>query len=168
MSTTLAYHIVDAFTTRPFAGNPASVVLFSEKEDEQKLAAVDDFTQALAAEFNLSNTAFVHAGMNLIFTQPAPAGSGYDTYSRVFVPNVGVDEDPVTGVAHTSIAPFWLCYPDALSRLHGSAEIKVSKTLRAKQVSKRGGEMVIVLDEAKGRVELRGGARTVMKGEVLL
>ncbi|MEV1021823.1 PhzF family phenazine biosynthesis protein [Streptomyces sp. NPDC050264] len=32
---------------------------------------------------------------------------GYDFVSRCFFPGVGVDEDPVTGSAHTALAPFW-------------------------------------------------------------
>ncbi len=36
------------------------------------------------------------------------AGSGaHDYVSRFFAPGVGVPEDPVTGSAHTALAPFW-------------------------------------------------------------
>ena len=31
----------------------------------------------------------------------------FDFVSRWFGPNVGVNEDPVTGSAHTSLAPYW-------------------------------------------------------------
>jgi PhzF family phenazine biosynthesis protein len=34
-------------------------------------------------------------------------GDGYDIVSRVFVPYVGIDEDPVTGSAHAALAPYW-------------------------------------------------------------
>lgn len=33
--------------------------------------------------------------------------SGYDFVSRGFFPAVGIDEDPVTGSAHTALAPYW-------------------------------------------------------------
>lgn len=33
--------------------------------------------------------------------------SGYDFVSRGFFPGVGIDEDPVTGSAHTALAPYW-------------------------------------------------------------
>jgi len=46
------FFVVDAFTDRPFGGNPAAVVLLSEPRD-------DAWLQAVAAEFNLSETAFV-------------------------------------------------------------------------------------------------------------
>ncbi len=32
---------------------------------------------------------------------------GYDFYSRYFAPWVGIPEDPVTGSAHTVLAPYW-------------------------------------------------------------
>jgi PhzF family phenazine biosynthesis protein len=37
----------------------------------------------------------------------ARPGLGYDFVSRGFFPRVGIDEDPVTGSAHTALAPFW-------------------------------------------------------------
>jgi PhzF family phenazine biosynthesis protein len=45
------YWIVDAFTDRPFAGNPAAVVPLDQRPDEA-------WMQAVAAEFQLSETAF--------------------------------------------------------------------------------------------------------------
>jgi PhzF family phenazine biosynthesis protein len=45
-------HTVDAFTSEPFAGNPAAVCLL---EDERS----DRWLQAVAAEMNLSETAFL-------------------------------------------------------------------------------------------------------------
>lgn len=47
------YYVVDAFTDRAFGGNPAAVVIL-----DQQLA--DDQLQTIAAEFNLSETAFLH------------------------------------------------------------------------------------------------------------
>lgn len=63
---------VDAFTARPFAGNPAAVCLL-----EQPAGA--SWMQACAAEMNLSETAFLH---------PRPDGA-YDL--RWFTPAVEVD-----------------------------------------------------------------------------
>ena len=59
--------IVDAFTDRPFAGNPAAVCLLDEERDA-------DWMQAVAAEMNLSETAFVRpldVGMELRWFTPA-------------------------------------------------------------------------------------------------
>jgi len=67
------YH-VDAFTSRLFGGNPAAVVPLSEW-------LPDDVMCAIAAENNLSETAFF-----------IPAGdSGVDFHLRWFTPTVEVD-----------------------------------------------------------------------------
>ncbi|GAA6036413.1 hypothetical protein JCM8097_001708 [Rhodosporidiobolus ruineniae] len=308
------FHTVDAFTSRPFSGNPAAVLVFSDSEEDQRRAGDDDKNQLVAAEFNLAETAFArkipgegsdeepvyelrwrtptvevplcgHATLATahvlfstthptattirfptrqsgelratkstsssgdelisldfpagdiltledghrrrpkvveavrkatrleedaikrvawydawdaavveldstvglealdvkvselasyakltILTQPAPANSGFDIYSRVFAPAVGIDEDPVTGAAHTALTPFWLS-PASLPRLSATLSAKDAKkhrTLRAKQVSRRGGEIECVLSEDGKRAELRGRARTVMRGEIEL
>jgi len=53
-ATGVQYRVVDAFTARPFAGNPAAVVLDAD-------GFPDELLQAVAAEMNLSETAFPHA-----------------------------------------------------------------------------------------------------------
>jgi PhzF family phenazine biosynthesis protein len=75
-----------------------------------------------------------------------------DFVSRFFAPNMGVDEDPVTGSAHCVLLPFWV------SRL-GRAE------LVAAQISERGGVVRCRLDG--DRVHLAGQAVTVAQGELL-
>jgi len=78
-------------------------------------------------------------------------GESHDFVSRFFAPNVGVPEDPVTGSAHCVLAPYWAA--------------RLGKTrLHARQVSKRGGE---VLCELRGdRVMLTGRAVTFMTAEI--
>jgi predicted PhzF superfamily epimerase YddE/YHI9 len=34
-------------------------------------------------------------------------GDRHDVVSRVFVPYLGIDEDPVTGSAHAALVPYW-------------------------------------------------------------
>jgi len=85
----------------------------------------------------------------------------------VFGPDAEVPEDPVTGSAHTALAPFWFSSP-SLERLHNPSKVKETSTLRAKQVSKRGGELIVKFDEKNRRVELTGFAREMMKGELSL
>ena len=76
----------------------------------------------------------------------------YDFYSRFFAPAVGLDEDPVTGSAHTSLAPYW--------------SKKLGKNImRACQASKRGGILECEM-APKGRVLIRGDARTVFEIEM--
>ncbi|MCX5137784.1 PhzF family phenazine biosynthesis protein [Streptomyces sp. NBC_00340] len=77
---------------------------------------------------------------------------GYDFVSRCFFPNVGIDEDPVTGSAHTTLAPFW---SERLGRT----------TLTGLQASPRSG---LVRTELRGeRTLLTGHAVTVVDGELL-
>ena len=86
-----------------------------------------------------------------IVTAPSDSGA-CDFVSRFFAPGLGIDEDPVTGAAHCSLAPYWA------QRLN-KAE------LVGHQVSKRGG---VVRVRARGdRVDLLGQAVTVMRGELL-
>ncbi len=82
----------------------------------------------------------------------APGSDGYDLVSRFFAPGSGVAEDPVTGSAHCTLAPFW------------AAKLGRS-TLRAWQASARGGEVRLKLDG--DRVWLEGNAVTVWRGELL-
>ncbi|MET7309477.1 PhzF family phenazine biosynthesis protein [Streptomyces sp. NPDC005134] len=77
---------------------------------------------------------------------------GYDYVSRGFFPRVGIDEDPVTGSAHTALAPFW-------SARFGRAE------LTGLQASARSG---LVRTSLRGdRTLLTGSAVTVVDGELL-
>ncbi len=79
----------------------------------------------------------------------APGEDGYDFVSRYFAPAKGVPEDPVTGAAHCMLAPYWA------ARLGKT-------TLRAFQLSARGGEIVCRL--AGDRVELEGGCVFYLEG----
>ncbi|MFJ2672056.1 PhzF family phenazine biosynthesis protein [Streptomyces sp. NPDC087525] len=79
-------------------------------------------------------------------------GRGYDFVSRGFFPAVGIDEDPVTGSAHTALAPFW-------SARLGRTE------LTGLQASARTG---LVHTALRGeRTLLTGRAVTVIDGELL-
>jgi PhzF family phenazine biosynthesis protein len=80
-------------------------------------------------------------------------GSGeFDFVSRFFAPGSGIDEDPVTGSAHTALGPYWA------GRL-GKTE------LNAFQASPRGG--VVRVRVEGDRVKLGGQAVTVMTGELM-
>lgn len=78
-------------------------------------------------------------------------GEQVDFVSRFFGPKAGVNEDPVTGSAHTTLAPYWYKKLD---------KIKMS----AKQISERGGNLEI--EYAGDRVKISGEAITYMKGEI--
>jgi PhzF family phenazine biosynthesis protein len=76
----------------------------------------------------------------------------FDFVSRFFAPGAGVDEDPVTGSAHTALGPYW-------SERLGKCEFT------AYQASARGGVVRVAL--TGDRVLLGGQAVTVMTGELL-
>ncbi len=90
---------------------------------------------------------------------------GVDFVSRFFAPNVGVDEDPVTGSAHTVLAPFWAA---RLQDRPGSSAgpLPVDHELIGHQVSPRGG---FVRTRLQGdRVLLSGEALTVACGTLVV
>jgi PhzF family phenazine biosynthesis protein len=102
---------------------------------EAVLAVTPDF-RALAAIGHTLN----------IVTAP---GRDTDIVSRVFAPAAGIDEDPVTGSAHSVLLPYWA---QRLGRSHFTAF----------QASRRGGHIVCEL--AGDRVILGGKCVTVVEG----
>jgi len=78
-------------------------------------------------------------------------GKDVDFVSRFFAPGVGIDEDPVTGSAHTTMIPYW-------SKRLGKSEMS------ALQISKRGGVLSCKL--LGNRVEIGGEAVTFMEGVI--
>ena len=86
----------------------------------------------------------------LIVTAP---GDRVDFVSRCFYPAYGIDEDPVTGSAHTLLTPLW-------------AKKLGKKRLEARQLSARGGSLRCELSGKKVRVG--GSAVTYLAGQLLL
>lgn len=78
---------------------------------------------------------------------------GFDFVSRFFAPAVGVNEDPVTGSAHTALTPYW------------SKKLE-KQELMGYQASARGG--VLRLRDEGERVIIEGQAVTVMIAEMLV
>lgn len=81
------------------------------------------------------------------------SGNDCDFVSRCFFPKTGVNEDPVTGSAHTSLVPYW-------------AKVQKKKTLFAKQLSSRGGELYCRYKE--NRVQIGGNVCEYLKGHISL
>ena len=84
----------------------------------------------------------------VIVTAP---GKKADFVSRFFAPASGVDEDPVTGSAHTSLTPYW------------NQRLK-KKRMKARQLSARGGRLICEMQD--DRVLISGKAVTYLKGEI--
>ncbi len=89
-------------------------------------------------------------GRGVIVTAP---GKTTDIVSRCFYPAYGIDEDPVTGSAHTTLAPYWV------------EKLKKQK-FTAFQASARGGH--IICDLKDDRTFLQGNAVTYSIGEIFL
>jgi PhzF family phenazine biosynthesis protein len=79
-------------------------------------------------------------------------GKDCDFVSRFFAPAVGIREDPVTGSAHCSLAPYWK------GRLGRDG-------FSARQVSARGGELEVRVEG--GRTFISGQAVTVLEGKLV-
>lgn len=88
--------------------------------------------------------------LTVVATAP---GNDCDFVSRFFAPQMGINEDPVTGSAHCALVPYWS------SRLHKTK-------LQARQISSRGGELECELSD--GRVFMSGSAVTYLTGSIQL
>jgi PhzF family phenazine biosynthesis protein len=80
-------------------------------------------------------------------------GKDCDFVSRCFFPRTGVDEDPVTGSAHTSLVAYW-------------ARVTNKKIFFAKQLSSRGGELCCELKDE--RVLIGGKVVEYMQGLITI
>lgn len=106
--------------------------------------ATEAEVEALAPDFR----ALRGLGANVVATAP---GTDVDFVSRFFAPGSGVDEDPVTGSAHCTLTPLWV---GRLGR----------NPLRARQISRRGGEVGCAL--AGDHVRLSGRVAWWLTGVV--
>ncbi|KUM86977.1 MULTISPECIES: PhzF family phenazine biosynthesis protein [Streptomyces] len=117
--------------------------LLLEVADEKTVHALRPDLKALAA----------YSERGIIATARAENPDlGYDFVSRCFFPNVGIDEDPVTGSAHTALAPHW-------------AQRLGRTDLTGLQASPRSGRVRTQL--CGERTLLTGRAVTVIEGELL-
>jgi len=83
----------------------------------------------------------------------APGFDDYDFVSRGFFPTTGINEDPATGSAHTTLTPYW---SQRLSKNH----------MNALQMSSRGGYLEV---ENKGeRTILKGQAHLYLQGKIFV
>jgi PhzF family phenazine biosynthesis protein len=109
-------------------------------EDEETVRGIEP-DQALLGRLDLHG---------VIITAP---GTDADFVSRYFAPKFGIPEDPVTGSAHCQLAPWWAA--------------RLGRTrLHARQVSRRGGELICRVNG--DRVILSGEAVSFLVGEITL
>lgn len=135
---------VDAGSITVLRGVRDTVAVLSDAETVARLTP--DFAKLMKVD-----------AYSVIATAPGPgadAGGDPDTpdfVSRFFVPREGINEDPVTGSAHCTLAPYWA---DRLGR----------NTLHARQVSARGGNIRCTM--RGDRVGLAGDAVTYSWGQI--
>jgi predicted PhzF superfamily epimerase YddE/YHI9 len=111
------------------------MAVFDGEEDVRALAPSFDGIRALGV-------------FGVIVTGP---GQEVDFVSRFFAPLQGIPEDPVTGSAHCTLVPYW---SKRLGRPH----------LRARQISKRGGELKC--EDRGERVTIAGRAVKYLEGTI--
>lgn len=129
---------IEAFGLRPneaYKGKTDYMLIFDSEKD------VVDMQPNLA----------VVAGMECRGVIVSAPGEEVDFVSRFFAPQSGIDEDPVTGSAHTSLTPYWS------RRLNKT-------TMKARQVSERQGELTC--SYLGDRVKIMGSAVVYMVGEI--
>ena len=130
--------VQDIIGVKPIKTYLGEINLFAELESEADVKNINpDFDKLI----NLD-------GQGLIISSKS---EDFDFVSRYFCPKYGINEDPVTGSAHTTLIPYW-------------AE-KLDKTsMVAKQISNRGG--VLYCTNLDNRVLIGGKAVLYMKGEI--
>jgi PhzF family phenazine biosynthesis protein len=133
----------------PSLGNPEILGVYKHRD-----IIVELTNEAAVRKCQPDFTLMKKTGAKVIITSVSDALQASDTFvSRFFAPSVGIDEDPVTGSAHSQLIPFW--------------SNKLGKTkMTARQLSRRGGTLYC---ELKGdRVIMGGKCVFYMQGEFSL
>ncbi len=131
------------------------LAVFKGKTDYMLVYETQAQIEALKPDFREMSSV---PARGVIVTAPGNADDdeAVDFVSRFFGPQSGIDEDPVTGSAHTTLIPYW-------------AE-KLGKTeLTARQLSKRGGYLRCKLNdngETPARVDISGQVQLYLTGEI--
>jgi PhzF family phenazine biosynthesis protein len=116
----------------------------------------DDYLAIYSSEEDIVNLKVDYVALKSIKARgliTTARGNTFDFVSRCFYPEAGIEEDPVTGSAHTSMTPFW-------------AEKLGKNILQARQLSKRQGDLLCELKA--DRVLISGEAITYMMGKIFL
>jgi PhzF family phenazine biosynthesis protein len=136
----LTKEISDCFDLKPkivFKGKTDYMLVYENESDIRKIQPNFDAIAKLPAR-------------GVIITSH---GGTVDFVSRFFAPQCGINEDPATGSAHTSLAVYW-------------SRTLAKKDFEAIQLSKRKGYVKCIF--LGDRVELRGAAKTYLIGQIWL
>jgi len=123
------------------------IAIYKSSRDLLALFGSEDEVLVLQPDFELMKRL---DGLGLIATAK---GDDVDFVCRFFGPKAGIYEDPVTGSAYCTLAPFW-------------SERLDKKEMNALQLSKRRGNVVCKWEG--DRVLIKGKAVTYMIGEIIL
>jgi PhzF family phenazine biosynthesis protein len=135
---------ITKYVTAAYAEGVTDILIEVEDEVEVKYLK-PDFSKLKNLSFDLDIRGVIVTSKSL---------TEVDFVSRFFAPWYGINEDPVTGSAHTILAPYW--------------SKKLNKnTMKAKQISARGGDLTVRILE-DNRVEIIGSTKMVLKGKLLL
>ena len=132
-------NILNAFAVEPVECLRAEDYIVVFKDEESILTAKPDLS--ILSKLDLRGVAITSAS------------GKYDFITRFFGPNIGINEDPVTGSAFTQLIPYW-------------ANKFNKNELMAKQVSQRGGEVKCTYSGE--RVRISGKAFKYMIGTIEL
>lgn len=130
--------VADALGARP---------VWLKRSAHRFLALFENPAQIAALKPDMGKLKATRKG-NCMVTAP---GDDCDFVSRYFAPIGGIDEDPVTGSAHSTLIPFW------------AAKLGKKKLL-ARQISKRGG--TLHCEDRGDRVAFAGTAKLYMAGTI--
>jgi len=113
---------------------------------------VADEAQVLALQPNFATLLEDKSAVKMVVVTAKATQPPYDFVSRCFCPWLGIQEDPVTGAAHTVLARYW--------------QAKLAKShLHAYQASQRGGNMWIEMI-SETQILVTGEAVIVLRGEL--
>jgi len=136
-------------------------IIACEKNRDDYLVEVKDFETLISirpimkklSKLNARGVIVTTSGNVAELTKPDLAKPAFDFASRFFAPNIGIDEDPVTGSAHSFLAPYWAK--------------KLGKTsFHALQASRARGILDIKLEGE--RTLITGSCVTALKGTINL
>jgi len=127
--------------------NTNLIELYKGRDDVLAIVESEDAVRNLGINFELLNKI---SARGLIVSA---GGIKYDFVSRFFAPSAGVNEDPVTGSAHTTLIPYW------------AKELNKNKLI-AKQLSDRGG--ILFCENKKDRVLIAGRGVEYLTGKIHL
>ncbi|MFD2933246.1 PhzF family phenazine biosynthesis protein [Spirosoma flavum] len=133
------------------------LAVYKGKTDYMLVYETQEQIEALKPDFREMSSV---PARGIIVTAPGSAsdadGESVDFVSRFFGPQSGIDEDPVTGSAHTTLVPYWA---EKLGKIE----------LTARQLSKRGGYLRCKFNddgESPSRVDISGQVQLYMTGEI--